>query len=100
MSTNKRIDVRMYAISFDLDPAIIHAQKMGHIYSDIDNLLHQYGFQRLHNHVYCYPKEDMAHVFNTLNALKNLAGFAEVVKEIYTFRMEQWSEFTSFIKAR
>lgn len=82
----------MYAISFDL------------VVSDTQNAhpkgatLHQYGFERVQGSLYVNHNEDMANLFSAIQALKSLAWFPTSVRDIRAFRIEQWSDFTKFVK--
>jgi virulence-associated protein VapD len=42
--------------------------------------------------------EDLANLAGAMNALKGLPWFPDSVRDIRAFRVEQWSDFTSFIK--
>ncbi|CBW28768.1 hypothetical protein I6H79_05945 [Haemophilus influenzae] len=42
--------------------------------------------------------EDMANLFQAMNALKQLAWISQSVRDIRAFRIEQWSDFTDFIR--
>jgi virulence-associated protein VapD len=42
----------------------------------------------------------MANLTKTMTALKALAWFPESVKDIRAFRVEQWSDFTDFVKEK
>ena len=43
--------------------------------------------------------EDLANLTNAMTALKQLPWFPNSVRDIRAFRVEQWSDFTSFIKS-
>lgn len=40
----------------------------------------------------------MANLLRAINALKNTPWFQKSVRDIRAFRVEDWSDFTSFIK--
>ena len=42
--------------------------------------------------------EDMAKLFSAINDLKATTWFPACVKDIRAFRVEQWSDFTAYIK--
>lgn len=42
--------------------------------------------------------EDMAKLFEAIMALHGLPWFAQSVRDIRAFRVEQWSDFTPFVK--
>ena len=43
--------------------------------------------------------EDLANLTKAMTALKSLPWFPASVRDIRAFRVEQWSDFTSFIKS-
>jgi virulence-associated protein VapD len=48
--------------------------------------------------VYISENEDLANLVLAMNALKALPWFPKVVRDVRAFRVEQWSDFTSFMK--
>ncbi len=40
----------------------------------------------------------MTNLFKAINALKNIEWFRESVRDIRAFRIEDWSNFTDFMK--
>lgn len=40
----------------------------------------------------------MANLFQAMNALKQLEWISQSVRDIRAFRIEQWSDFTDFIR--
>jgi len=48
--------------------------------------------------VYVGSDEDLANLTIAMTALKSLAWFPESVRDIRAFRVEQWSDFTPFMK--
>lgn len=91
----------MYAISFDLvvsDTQAAHPKGVSQAYQDIGATLHEYGFQRVQGSLYINDNEDMANLFAAIQALKMLTWFPVSVRDIRAFRIEQWSDFTSFVK--
>jgi virulence-associated protein VapD len=48
--------------------------------------------------VYVSESEDLAQLFRAIEALKRLPWFPRCVRDIRAFRIEQWSDFTAFIK--
>ena len=91
----------MFAIAFDLtvaEAAVRHPRGVAQAYSDIGNTLASYGFDRKQGSVYVCENEDLANLLSALNALKALAWFPPSVRDILAFRVEQWSDFTAFMK--
>ena len=92
----------MFAIAFDLVVAQVeqrHPKGVPQAYSEIRKTLERFGFQRVQGSVYVCEREDLANLFSAMNALKALQWFAGCVRDIRTFRIEQWSDFTSTFKS-
>lgn len=92
----------MFAISFDLlvkETNKNHPKGTSQAYADIGSTLAKFGFERKQGSVYLSNNEDMANLFLALNALKSLEWFPNSVRDIRAFRIEQWSDFTPFMKS-
>ena len=48
--------------------------------------------------VYLSTNTDMANLFRAMNELKKIAWFKDSVRDIRAFRVEDWSNFTDFMK--
>jgi virulence-associated protein VapD len=48
--------------------------------------------------VFVTESEDLANLFRAISALKSLTWLPQSVRDIRAFRVEQWSDFTAFIK--
>ena len=91
----------MFAIAFDLvvaDAQVVHPKGVTQAYGDIGTTLARYGFRRIQGSVYVVVDEDLAILLQAMNALKALVWFPQCVRDIRAFRIEQWSDFTSFMK--
>jgi virulence-associated protein VapD len=91
----------MFAIAFDLvvaDTEHNHPKGVTQAYTEIGTTLKVFGFSRVQGSLYVTDSEDMANLFRAIQALKNLAWFAPSVRDIRSFRVEQWSDFTPLIK--
>ncbi|OOR99007.1 virulence factor [Haemophilus paracuniculus] len=91
----------MFAIAFDLivkDTQENHPKGVQQAYTDIGATLSKFGFVRTQGSLYTSQNEDMANLFMAMNALKQLPWLAQSVRDIRAFRIEQWSDFTAFIK--
>ena len=91
----------MFAIAFDLvvrETQKNHPKGVSQVYTDIANLLGQFGFRRIQGSVYITETDDMARLFEAIMALRGLAWFPASVRDIRAFRIEQWSDFTAIIK--
>ena len=91
----------MFAIAFDsvvADTEEHHPKGVTQAYADIGSTLGNFGFERIQGSVYVSESEDLAQLFRAIDALKALRWFPRCVRDIRAFRIEQWSDFTAFIK--
>lgn len=91
----------MFAIAFDLmvaDAEKHHPKGVRQAYTDIGLLLKEYQFDWVQGSLYICHNEDMANLFQAITALRNLEWFPLSVRDIRSFRVEQWSDFTPLIK--
>lgn len=93
----------MYAVAFDL---VVKDAKAHHpsgsatqAYADIRKILvDSHHFEWRQGSLYTTDDEDMAKLFIAINALKATGWFSLCVRDIRAFRVEQWSDFTAFVK--
>ena len=91
----------MFAIAFDLDywaTQMRHPKSLRQAYRDIESTLGRYGFTRVQQSTYHSDSEDLANLLAAVSALKAMPWFGECVKDIRGYRVEQWSDFTPFMK--
>ena len=91
----------MFAITFDMNIAALeqsYGTPYNPAYYEIRKLMKQHGFFWLQGSVYMTNSEDFSSMFAALNALKTLPWFAQSVRDIRAFRVENWSDFTQFMK--
>jgi virulence-associated protein VapD len=91
----------MFAIGFDLvvaDTQQNHPKGVSQAYTDIQNTLANFGFIRVQGSLYTTPSEDLANLFAAISALKALPWMPASVRDIRAFRVDQWSDFTKFMK--
>ena len=92
----------MFAVAFDLVVAEVETNYPRHFsqaYADVGDTLKRYGFSRVQGSVYTCEREDLANLTSAMNALRALPWFLASVRDIRAFRVEQWSDFTAFMKA-
>jgi virulence-associated protein VapD len=92
----------VFAIAFDLDTNNTernHPKSVTQAYSDIRTTLQHFGFEWKQGSVYTCDNEDLANLLAAMNTLKALPWFPASVRDIRAFRVEQWSDFTSFMKS-
>ena len=83
----------MYAIAFDMvitDLRANYGEPYNNAYFEINKVLRQYEFYNTQGSVYLTEKTDMA--------LKRIPWFQASVRDLRAFRVEDWSNFTDFIK--
>lgn len=91
----------MFAIAFDLvvvDTEANHPKGISQAYADIRAVLQRYGFHGIQGSVFVVENEDLANLMLAMQALKALPWFPASVRDIRAFRVEQWSDFTAFMK--
>ncbi len=91
----------MFAISFDMlisDLKENYGDPYNNAYYDIAITLEKFDFYRGQGSVYLSTTNDMVNLMRALNALKKLDWFPNSVRDIRAFRVEDWSDFTQFIK--
>jgi virulence-associated protein VapD len=91
----------MFAISFDMlisDLKENYGDPYNNAYFEIATVMEKYGFYRGQGSVYLSTDNDMTNLLRALNALKSIQWFKNSVRDIRAFRIEDWSDFTAFIK--
>ena len=91
----------MFAISFDMLISELkenYRDPYNNAYFEIATVLEKYGFYRGQGSVYLSTENDMTNLLRAINALKNISWFKNSVRDIRAFRVEDWSDFTAFIK--
>ena len=91
----------MFAIAFDLllaTTAAKHPKSLRQAYRDIESTLGRYGFHRVQQSVFMVDNDDLANLTSAMTALRALPWLPECVKDIRAFRVDQWSDFTTFVQ--
>jgi len=91
----------MFAIAFDMvttDLKEHYGEPYNNAYFEIKTKLRGYGFYNTQGSVYLCENGDMTNLFMAINALKKIDWFKKSVRDIRAFRVEDWSNFTDFIK--
>ncbi len=92
----------MFAIAFDLvvaETQTHHPRGVAQACADIRSSLAGHGFDWIRGSLSTSKIENPAKLFAAIAALKALAWFPHCVRDIRVFRVEQWSDFTSTVKA-
>lgn len=91
----------MFAISFDMlisDLRENYWDPYNNAYYEISNLHEKFDFYRTQGSVYLSQNNDLANLTRAMLALKNLIWFQKSVRDIRAFKVEDWSDFTGFMK--
>lgn len=91
----------MYAIAFDLVIADLRQHYDGQVsqaYTDIRNALAPFGYYWVQGSVYHCDDNDLLKVTQAMNALRALPWFPLCVRDIRAYKVEDWSDFTAWMK--
>lgn len=91
----------MYAISFDMvvgDLKESFGTPYNNAYYEISKILRQYEFYNAQGSVYLSQNNDLSNLFRAMNHLNSIDWFKKSVRDIRTFKVEDWSDFTTFFK--
>jgi virulence-associated protein VapD len=75
-----------------------YGEPYNNAYYDISTVLYRFGFYRIQGSVYLSESTDMVNLFQAIDALKQIEWFKNSVRDIRAFRVENWSDFTGFVK--
>jgi len=91
----------MFAISFDMLIADLkenYGESYNNAYYEISVVLEAFDFYRAQGSVYLSEKNDMANLTKAMIKLKRIDWFRKSVRDIRAFKVEDWSNFTDFMK--
>ena len=91
----------MFAIAFDMvikDLKANYGEPYNNAYYDISVKMEQFGFYRTQGSLYLTINPDFTNLVRAMNALKAIPWFTASVRDIRAFRVENWSDFTQFMK--
>jgi virulence-associated protein VapD len=91
----------MFAIAFDMVIADLkqnYGEPYNNAYYEISMVLEKFQFYNTQGSVYLTPNNDMSNLMRAMIALKSIDWFKKSVRDIRAFRVEDWSNFTDFIK--
>ena len=91
----------MFAISFDMLIADLkenYGEPYNNAYYEISVVLEEFQFYRAQGSVYLSEKNDMANLTKAMIKLKSIEWFKNSVRDIRAFKVEDWSNFTEFMK--
>ena len=93
----------MFAISFDMLIADLKenfGEPYNNAYYEISVVLEEFDFYRAQRIVYLSDKNDMANLTKAMIKLKSISWFRDSVRDIRAFKVEDWSNFTDFMKEK
>ncbi len=93
----------MFAISFDMLIADLkenYGEPYNNAYYEISVVLEEFDFYRAQGSVYLSDKNDMANLTKAMIKLKSITWFRVSVRDIRAFKVEDWSNFTEFMKEK
>jgi len=91
----------MFAISFDMlvaDLKMHYGEPYTNAYFEISVVLENFGFYRAQGSVYLTQNNDLVNLTRAMIALKDIEWFKNSVRDIRAFKVEDWSNFTEFMK--
>ena len=92
----------MLAIAFDLTVSEVerlHPRSIPAAYADIGRVMARYGYEWRQGSVYIGGDNDLGTLIRIVDDLRKLPWFPASVRDIRTFRVEQWSDLTSLVKS-
>ena len=75
-----------------------YGEPYNNAYFEISKILRKYDFYNTQGSVYLTANSDMSNLFRAMNALKKIAWFRNSVRDIRAFRVEDWSDFTTYFQ--
>ncbi|AUX61242.1 virulence factor [Simonsiella muelleri] len=91
----------MYGITFDLntrDLQMFYSHTEQQAYAEIAEILQNYGFKNM-GKVFISQSDNVADLFTAVLALRQESWFSSSVRNIHSFKIEQWSDLTQFVRA-
>ena len=91
----------MFAITFDMVIADLneyYGKPYNNAYYEIKSILKKYDFYNIQGSVYMTKRDDMVTVHRAIDALKKIEWFRKSVRDVRAFRVEQWSDYTNFVR--
>lgn len=91
----------MYAIAFDMvisDLKKFYGEPYHNAYAEIKKALQKHHFYWIQGSTYASQENNLLSVTQAMNELKNIDWFCKSVRDIRAFKIEDWSDFTTFFK--
>ena len=93
----------MFAIAFDLvtaNAATHHPVGVSKAYTDIARIMGRHGFEWIQGSVYLSRSDNLVALMSVMEELKATPWFPLSIRDVRGFRVEDWSDFTAFVKKR
>lgn len=93
----------MFAIAFDLVTANVashHPVSISKAYSEIARVMGKHGFEWIQGSVYLSRSDNLVALSSVMEELKVTPWFPLCVRDVRGFRVEDWSDFTDFVKRK
>ncbi len=93
--------MKMYAIAFDMtisDLKEYYGESYPNAYAEIRNILAKYNFYWIQGSTYASQENDLLKITRIMTELKSIDWFSKSVRDIRVFKMEDYSDFTTFFK--
>ncbi len=74
------------------------AEKSSPTKDGISKLLNENGFVPISDNFYICHDDGLVNLFRVIQTLKENASFKDYIRDIYAFKMEDFSSFTDIIK--
>lgn len=91
----------MYAIAFDMvvsDLKEHYGESYTNAYNEIRNILANHDFYWIQGSTYASEENNLLTVTKAMTDLKSRQWFCLSVRDIRAFKIEDWSDFTSFFR--
>ncbi|MCL2072627.1 MAG: virulence protein [Marinilabiliaceae bacterium] len=91
----------MFAISFDMviaDLKSFFGIPYNRAYFEIKTILKKYDFEWIQGSTYMTESDDLGTLYKAILALSKIDWFKKSVRDIRSFKVENWSDFTEIVK--
>lgn len=90
----------MYGITLELntqDLQMFYSYTEQQAYAEIAEILSQYGFDSM-GRAFISQSDNVADLFTAVSALREVSWFSSSVRTLHSFKIEQWSDLTKFVR--
>ncbi len=93
--------MKMFAIAFDMtisDLRETYGDSYPNAYAEIRSILAKYDFYWIQGSTYASKENDLLKITQIMTELKEILWFRKSIRDIRVFKIEDYSDFTSFFK--